>query len=401
MRILFLGIQVDASLKSALLANGVAVSAQPRPTPQALPGPPDIIAVAIKAHAPLKALQRLRKQFPLAWIAAVVPQKFLKSANFQNALLSCREKDDVWVSPGWQQTFWFALQRAIVHHKEVRELRTLRENMHSLQKNYRELSHSSDKLIAQLEKDVGLASNIQRTLLPSVSPEIPGVSVAVKYIPAAGLGGDYYDIFEFGDRRRFGVIMADSKTHGMAAVLLSALLKVRVDEVKDRFPDSCSFMEFINREIQGMKAKDLSSLSLLYGILDRGALTFDYTVAGNLRPLLWRNGTPQDLQISAAPPLGDLAQFDFRENRIQLHPGDLLLLHTDGLEGPLAQHGPSAFEKLVQILKTRKHSQDPLELQNELMALVDQYVDKKPLEDDLTLVHFTINERALYLAQAK
>jgi len=401
MRILFIGLSPESRLQQALLANGVSLKVQKRLAEPSSAETPDLIAFAPSGHAPIRAIQRLRKRFPEAWIAVVAKQKFLKSASFQNSLLSCREKDDVWVEPGWQQMFWFSVQRALEQRKLSRELRSLREEWKVLKKHYTELSHSSDKLIAQLEKDVSLASNIQRTLLPKISPEIPGISVAVKYIPAAGLGGDYYDIFEFGDRKRFGVIMADSKTHGMAAVLLSVLLKVRIEEMKERFPDSRSFMEFINREIQSMPAQGLASLSLLYGIIDRSALSFRYTVAGSLRPLLWRAGKSMTLTTVAAPPLGDLAQFDFRENEIQLQPADLLLLHTDGLEAPLTQQHPNAFDKLVQILRKRKHASDPLELQNELMALVDQYIEKKPLEDDLTLVHFTIDERALYLAQVK
>jgi serine phosphatase RsbU (regulator of sigma subunit) len=219
----------------------------------------------------------------------------------------------------------------------------------------------------------------------------------VKYLPAAGLGGDYYDIFEMGDRKHFGVLIADSKTHGMAAALLSVLLKTRIEEMKDRFPESRAFVEYLNAEIQQMNQKALSQLALLYGIFDRSTLTFRYTSAGHLKPLLWRGGRPEPLPPVSNPPLGGVDRFAFRECAVTLRPGDLLIFHTDGLEGPLTDRHPSAFEKMVEILKDKEPRPDPLDVQNELMALVDRSIERKPLEDDLTMIHLSIDEKTLYI----
>jgi sigma-B regulation protein RsbU (phosphoserine phosphatase) len=403
MKLLFVGLSPSDALQKVLLSNGFDLELVKTASDLTArkSASPDLIALHLKSTAGLKDLKKVRRHNPQAWLAMVIDKAWLRDSDAQNQLLKTEEKDDVWLTETWEGMFWLCFQRMLNQRRMALELREAHEEARLLRANYQELTTSSDRLIEQLERDVGLATSIQRSLLPKVSPDIPGVSIAVKYIPAAGRGGDYYDIFEFGDRKRFGVLMADSKTHGMAAALLSVLLKVRLEEMRDRFPDSRCFVDYLNREIQVVASKELASLSLLYGILDRSSLTFQYTLAGPIKPLLWRRGEPAALSISEDPPLGGIDQYSFRENTIALMPGDLLILHTDGLEAPLAAHESSSFDKIVQILKRRNPSPDPLEVQNELMALVDRYVEKKPLEDDLTLIHFAINERALYVAQAK
>jgi len=378
-RLLFIGHKPHPNLGKLLATTGITVESQSKITGKEATA--NVIIVWVKTMKDLEPLVKLRARHAEAWIVLVSSKSHLSKSPFQTALLSCEEKDEVWVEESWEVGFWLSLQR-ILKSEVIRHA-------------YNELSRSSDKLISQLEKDVGLATNIQRALLPKFSPEIPGVSVAVKYLPAAGAGGDYYDIFEFGDKHRFGVLLADSKTHGMAAALLAVLLKVRLEELKDRFPDTRSFIEFINREFQSLPKKDTAPLSLLYGILDRSNLVFHFTVAGPIRPLLWRHGRLMELTIPPSPELGTTEHFAFIEQQVRLQPGDLLVLHTDGLAAPL---GKNPRETLERIIKKKK---DPLDIQNEILALVDRAREKKPLPDDVTIIHFAIHARALYVAQSK
>lgn len=398
MNILLLGLVPSAETESGLLSSGHSVESQKK----ASRGKPklawDLIAVKAENEAHLKELAALRKANPLSWLCLAVPLSKLNDPAFLNVLLHCTEKDEVWVEEAWERSLSFSLQGVLRLQEMRNEVTALQLDQKSLRQQCEELSRHSKGLVTQFEKDLGLASNIQRSLLPRISPEIPGVSLAVKYLPAAGKGGDYYDIFEFGDKKRFGVLIADSKTHGLAAALLSALLKVRLEEMKDRFPNSQSFVEYLNRELQQIHEREMASLSLLYGILDRASLTFQYTSAGNLKPLLWRSGECVPLSVAGNPPLGGANHFAFRENILSLQPGDLILLHTDGLEAPMG-NAPSAYDGIIELLKKSNPSPDPLEVQNELMGIVDRYLENAELKDDVTLIHFAVSENALYLAR--
>ncbi len=396
MNVGFVGIQPGEDLKRGLLAGKFPFEILRR-LPDAI-DPPDLLVFSPKTPAALKELRELKERCPNLWIAVVLPKDWLAEPEWQRALLTCPEKSDVWAAEFWEWTFWFALQKAGEFQEQRAKFAALQNENALLKAHYEDLTKSSERLVAQFERNVGLAGNIQRSLLPKRSPDIPGISVAVKYIPAAGVGGDYYDIFEFGDRKRFGFLLADSKSHGMAATLLSVLLKVRLEEMKDRFPDAKSFMEFLNTEIRNLHESDLANLSLLYGILDRTSLEFRFCVAGTLQPTLWRQGAPVDLgTIPKAPPLGGMDHFAFREQTVRLEPGDLMLLHTDGLETPLAHSG----RQLPDLLAAKDPSPDPLEVQNELMGLIDSYKAHGPIPDDITLIHLTVDARVLYLASNK
>ncbi len=389
MNLVFVGLAPSTPLRDALLSSGFGVE-----TAKEIPkASPDLLAVAVGKASDLADISRARKLHPHTWIAAVVKKTVLEKPGMLTALMQNEDKNDVWIFELWQQTFWFSVQ-------QMRQYRALYGASEKLREDFNHLNDSSTRLIQQLEKDVSLATSIQRSILPKSSPRIPGISFSVKYIPAAGAGGDYYDIFELGDRKRFGVLVADSKSHGMAATLLAVLIKTRLEEMKDRFPDSASFITYLNREIRELAEGDLQSLSLLYGILDRGTLRFRFTAAGPLAPILWRNG-PQVVATIANPAVGTVDHWDFKENILDLKPGDSLLLHTDGIEEPLATPQSTGREKLIELLQARAKQPDAMELQNEVMAILDRFVENQPLRDDLTLLHFSIDQKAFFLVDSQ
>ncbi len=391
MNLLFIGIEPSKDLVKALLANAISFDAVKKlPTR----GEYDLIAYAPSKSSQIDHLESIKERWPLAWIAIVVSQKWLQSEDILPEILRRPEKNELWLLEAWENTFWVSLQQAIQNRKNKLQLQTLKAEVRNLRRHCDELTEHSQMLVTQLQKNVDLAGALQQSLLPKVAPEIAGISIATKYLPAAGPGGDYYDIFEYGDKKRFGILLADSKTHGMAASLLSVLLKVRLDEMKDRFPDSKSFVEYLNHEIRQTHKKTVEPLSLFYGVLDRSSLTFQYTISGQMKPLLWRAGEKPILPLASAPSLGSSETNHFQENTFRLLPGDLLILHTDGLQAPLQG---DVEARIIQILAA-KDMMTPRELQNELMGLIDRHLLKTKLKDDLTLIQLGIHERTMYLA---
>jgi serine phosphatase RsbU (regulator of sigma subunit) len=398
LRILFVGLPLATTLRRTLLANGFIARNEKS---FRIEEDYDLVVFAPKTPSQLSELKAVRARLPDAWITVLVDREWLAKTERFHELLNCVEKNEIQWKDRWEKTYWFSIQSAARHRQTQLQLNHLIAERRGFRRQYDALHLHSESLVKQLERDVNLASSLQRSILPKVSPEIPGISIAAKYVPAPGIGGDYYDIFEFGDRRRFGVLLADSKTHGMAAALLSVLLKVRLEEMKDRFPDSKTFVEFIHQEIQSAHSKDIAPMSLLYAILDRTSLTLQYTTAGSLKPLLWRESAAVDLNSPSNPILGGTDHTGFREATVRLRPGDLLIFHTDGLEAPIGRGHSSAQSKILDLLKRAHPFAHPLELQNELMALIDEYVEKNALKDDLTVLHLAIDERAMYLAPQK
>jgi sigma-B regulation protein RsbU (phosphoserine phosphatase) len=276
-------------------------------------------------------------------------------------------------------------------------VRKLQKESRHLKIQMRRLGERADTLAVQVTENLRLAEHLQRSLLPKFTPEIPNISVTVKYLPAAGMGGDYYDVFEFGDKYRYGFLLADSQTHGLAATLLSVLLKVRLEEMKERFPDTHSFLRFLNEELIQANRGEKATLSLFYGILDRNSLQFEYTAAGPLLPLLVRNGKMTRIKTLANPPLGKEEQAAFRSNLITLKPADHFILHSDGLDRTFKGRVLEIFRSLVPALG----ADGSLGFQNEVLARIHAHNRHSPLADDITLIQISVHERALYLAGAE
>ena len=137
----------------------------------------------------------------------------------------------------------------------------------------------------------------------------------------------------------------------------------------------------------------------MYGILDRTTLTFQYTVAGHLIPLLCRTGEATPLTSIRNPALGGMDHYEFRENIISLKPGDLLIFHTDGLSSVLSPK--DCTETIQSLIKSQGPKANPQELQNDLMAQIDKFVSQHKLTDDVTILQMGIDDRALYMAPSK
>ncbi|MEZ4752228.1 MAG: SpoIIE family protein phosphatase [Bdellovibrionota bacterium] len=391
MRLAFVGIAPSEYLLETLRSNGLDVSTHASvPTATV-----DAIVYHPSSPSTAEDLKALRKTFPHIWCALIAKPEWFAQAPF---LQACSEfhADALWSLPTWEIQLGLTLTKVLEQMGGQLHLASMEKEYEKLRDEYEEISSKAHQLITQFEKDVALASNIQRSLLPKKTPQIPDIRLTTKYKPASGFGGDYYDIFEFGDKKRYGFLMADSKTHGMAAALLTVLIKIRLEEMKDRFPDSKSFVQHLNTEIQHVHKKEMNSLSLFYGILDRSSLSFQYTSAGTLTPLLWRLGEATPLSTAANPALGEANDFAFKENYISLKPADLLLLHSDGLDAVLGAESTKAT--LAGILSGTDPIPDPQEVQNEILGKVDRHLESQALTDDITLIQILVEGRALYVA---
>ncbi len=401
MKLLFVGLEPSKAFQSTVISHGFSCVCLSEFFPEKNKQKCEMVICRIPSIDKIPLLSLVKKRCQDSWVVAVVPAKKLDQPEFYSLLLENESKDGVWTEENWESLFWFSYQQMLEGRNKTQQLKLLRKEVAQFQEKTIELSQSSDRLLDKFKKDVDLAENIQRVLRPRFSPHIPGVSLSVKYIPSVGVGGDYYDIFEFGDKKRFGFLLADSKSHGMAAALLTVLLKLRLEEMKDRFPDSKSFITFVNQEIRAVYNKNSASMSLFYGILDRASLDFHYTSAGNIHPIVWREGKPQSISQRSNPEVGTVDCCEYHENRVSLQPGDLMILFTDGLEMPLKKGKMNAEQRIKELLTVKEQTPDPLRMQNELMGIVDAYTSKKKLRDDLTLIQLAVDEKAMYVAKAE
>ena len=182
------------------------------------------------------------------------------------------------------------------------------------------------------EHERHIAETLQRSLLPEQLPRIPGMDVAVRYLPAgAGMevGGDWFDMFELGDGRVV-LAMGDVVGRGVRAAALMGKLRTSLEAYAfdGRSPEEV--VERLHWLMERQHRADMATL--LYVVIAPDRTSAELASAGHM-PLLIRgaNGEARFVGHHVSPPLGALPFVRFQASRVDIEPGSALVLFTDGL----------------------------------------------------------------------
>jgi anti-sigma regulatory factor (Ser/Thr protein kinase) len=182
------------------------------------------------------------------------------------------------------------------------------------------------------DAEQGLATMLQRTLLPRRLPALPGGVAVARYLPAMqGLevGGDWYDVISLSDNHVV-LVIGDVQGHSAAAASIMGQMRtaVRAYAVEGHPPDVA--VSHANRLLVGMET-DLFA-TCCYADLDMEEGEALFVRAGHPPPLLrLPDGGTEELVVDGGPPLGVLADTEFPMTAVTLTPGTVLALLTDGL----------------------------------------------------------------------
>ncbi|TDO51089.1 histidine kinase-like protein [Kribbella sp. VKM Ac-2571] len=234
---------------------------------------------------------------------------------------------------------------------------------------------------ARTRREHLIAETLQRNLLPDRMPDIPGVAVAARYIPATAdlhVGGDWYDVIPLRGGL-VGLVIGDVAGHGLQAAAAMAQLRMAVRAYAVHDPSPVAVMNGLHELVHELPMAEL--VTLLYVLYDPDAGTIRFTNAGHPPALLIDGADTRYLEDGLAPPLGVLAQWSYAEAAQQLRPGATLLLYTDGL---VEERTLSIQDGLDRLQAEASGSQADLE------ALCDHVLSVLPengeVADDIALV---------------
>jgi integral membrane sensor domain MASE1/anti-sigma regulatory factor (Ser/Thr protein kinase) len=182
------------------------------------------------------------------------------------------------------------------------------------------------------EREHRVVETLQRSLLPEALPDLPGITVAARYIPATAdvkLGGDWYDIIPLrGDRLAFAV--GDVAGHGVpaAAVMGQIRMALRAYALDELAPaEALGRLNRLLRELQ-----PTAMATVWYGHYDPAVNVLSFSSAGHLPPLLIdERNLASYLEERNGPPLGAVENAAYPQVESALEYGAVILLYTDGL----------------------------------------------------------------------
>ncbi|HET7758149.1 MAG TPA: SpoIIE family protein phosphatase [Steroidobacteraceae bacterium] len=183
---------------------------------------------------------------------------------------------------------------------------------------------------AQLKAELEVARALQLAILPSAFPVRAGCDGAARMIPATTMGGDFYDFIEL-PAGQVGLVTADVSGHGVPAAFFMAVARTYLRDLalQHETPGGC--LAHANEALCTQNPLALF-VTVFYCMLDPATGLLRYANGGHNPPYVRRNdGAVEALNGAAGPALGVLPGVGFPDHRLQLRPGDRLVLYTDGV----------------------------------------------------------------------
>ena len=195
------------------------------------------------------------------------------------------------------------------------------------------LSQAVKEAFDGLDYELRSIAEIQKSLLPSEKPKVPGLDVAVHYQTAKRAGGDYYDFFPL-PNDRLGVLIADASGHGAPAAVLMAVAHSIAHTRPEPPQRPGEFLTYLNAHLTRRYTRPTGSfVTAFYAVFDPVNGTLSYASAGHNPPRLLRAADGFKLALNRAQklPLGIKSDEHYLEQTVPLLPGDQVVFFTDGV----------------------------------------------------------------------
>jgi sigma-B regulation protein RsbU (phosphoserine phosphatase) len=267
----------------------------------------------------------------------------------------------------------------------------------SIEENVRERTEKE-----RIEAELNIAAAIQASMLPSIFPPFPGKTEFDLYasmLPAKEVGGDFYD-FYFIDNDNLAVIIADVSGKGVPAALFMVIAKTLI---KDNSSCKCpgSIFESVNKKLCESNEADMFVTAFM-GIYNIPNRKFAYVNAGHNPPLLKKHGSGYEfLETEPCFVLAWMKNAQYTEKEINLEPGDVLYLYTDGVtEAMNADRELFSEQRLLAALNANRDS-PPEELLSAIKLEVDNFANGAEQADDITMLALKVNVLTGYSGEAQ
>ncbi len=244
----------------------------------------------------------------------------------------------------------------------------------------------------RLEKEIELAQQIQQSFLTKNHPDQNRLLFSAANIPAMKVGGDFYDIFVFGEgeQQRIGVTIGDVSGKGVFAAIYMARF---LSDFRFLVELASSPPEAFSRANDILSARSTRGMFITMIYVEYNPLTRRATLlnAGHHPPVFYDEIRARIEPIGqlVGPPLGILPGVTYQPESLVLHPGDGLIMYTDGVTEARNRDGEEyGLERLLALAQLTDQS-----LFDTIMEDSRRFIGQAPQHDDLTLVQIEATDQ--------
>ncbi|HTQ79602.1 MAG TPA: SpoIIE family protein phosphatase, partial [Thermoanaerobaculia bacterium] len=262
-----------------------------------------------------------------------------------------------------------------------------RDQVGELQRSFNQMSQNLETLVATaaqkeaLEKELQIAREVQKSLIPGNLPSGGAVEFASLFEPSAAIGGDYFDILRLDDHR-LAVIIADVSGHGLSTGLRMAMIKAALQILVQEEADPERILARMDAVVRADTQTRFFVTSTL-AFLDFRAGELTLTNAGHPPTYLLRRGEVEEILLPGSP-LGGMGR-TYGRRTLALERGDTLVWLSDGLIEALDPSG-NVFGYDAILASLAGPPASPLAVRDRLLAAVERHVAGQPPQDDRTLL---------------
>lgn len=235
----------------------------------------------------------------------------------------------------------------------------------------------------RMEEQLAVGSQIQRGLLPSEEPAIPGYELYAGYQSCFEVGGDYYDFIRKDDGK-LALVIADISGKGVGAALLMAVLQASLRALVNAVAEPAELIRQLNKVLVASSPHNKFA-TIFYCELNPVTHELEYVSGGHNPTLLSIGDEIQELG-SSGPVVGIVPSATFRCHKVELPPGATLVLYTDGVTELNDEAGEEfGTERLAEIVR-EGHDEDPRWLVERVHERMVAFARSHRFDDDSTLV---------------
>jgi sigma-B regulation protein RsbU (phosphoserine phosphatase) len=237
-----------------------------------------------------------------------------------------------------------------------------------------------------LKRDLEIARDIQRMLLPEKPPKLPGFDIAFATKAANTVAGDYYDAFLRPSTSDSSLLLtvADVAGKGIPAGLLMAAVQTGLHTLAADAVPLSELAARLNRSMCERSGGGRHLITAFLAELDTATRSLTWVNAGHNPPILLRSGGALEYLKDGGLPLGAFTASRYESGRSELHNGDSLCIYTDGVIEAVdesgAEYGEERFARLVAGLGNA----DAAASLTRIFESVDRFAGAAPQYDDIT-----------------
>lgn len=270
-----------------------------------------------------------------------------------------------------------------------------RDQLADLSHSFNAMTENLQKLLVvakdneRIQADLTIAREVQEQLYPRTVPPSDSLVLTARLNPARSVSGDYYDYQRVNDHC-IALALGDVAGKGISAAILMAnvqsALRAQIRHAQE-LGQACSTSSIVSQLNKHLHAHTTAEkyATFYFGVYDETTGVLTSTNAGHLQPLLFRRGEVIRLDVNGMV-VGAFALAKYDESTVQLEPGDLLVLYTDGITEPENEYDEMYGEdRLIETIQ-RVINRSNEDIINEVFHSVEEWIHSPDSNDDMTIL---------------